>query len=78
MPDRKPASELAPGDVVEHDGARFEVCGEPFLGATGASVFDSFALFWRVMIRPLDDSAPAAYGTWPVDALVTVAGRRAA
>jgi len=62
-----------PGDIIEDRGDRFVVVGRPFVGQTGASIFDRFELFWRVRLRPLDGRGPAShYGTWPIGTEVVV------
>jgi hypothetical protein len=55
---------LVPGDVVMIHGGAFEVLSEPFAGASGTSLFDSSALFWRVRVRLLGDRATVGYVTW--------------
>lgn len=58
------AAGLAAGDVVVYEGERWELLGAPFLGRSGASVFDDFGLFWRARIRSLSDPADVRFGTW--------------
>jgi hypothetical protein len=61
---REEAAGLAPGDVVEFEGERYELLCAPFLGRTGGSVFDDFRVFWRARIRSLRDAADVRLGTW--------------
>ncbi|WCB93335.1 hypothetical protein DSM104299_02048 [Baekduia alba] len=70
--DQKPPAALSPGDLVEFEGEIYEVLGRPFLGRSGASVFDEFVVFWRVRLRSLRDPAHTCCGTWPAgqDAIV--------
>jgi hypothetical protein len=61
------------GDVVAFDGELFEVVGQPFLGQSGASVFDVPELFWRARVRPLSgDRRSVHLATWRVDEEVLV------
>lgn len=63
---RKIPATLRPGDVVEFEGERYEVLAAPFLGHSGASVFDESTLFWRAKMRSLRDPTGVRYGTWRV------------
>lgn len=51
----KPAGELDRGDVVDTEIGAAELIAAPFLGCTGASVFDRCALFWRARVCALAD-----------------------
>jgi hypothetical protein len=63
---------LAPGDVVLHEGALFEVVGTPFNGCSGSSVFDEFQVFWRVRLRPLEGAHRTVHATWGAGEDVTI------
>ena len=72
--DPKLPRDLKSGDVVIVDGVPFEILSEPFLGMTGASPFDTPALFWRALMRPLaGDREVPSYATWAVDETDAVA-----
>ena len=60
----KSPRDLCPGDIVEIDGHAAEVLDAPFLGQSGASVFDRLELFWRARVRPLAGPSPLAIVTW--------------
>ncbi|MDW5597637.1 hypothetical protein VSS74_25020 [Conexibacter stalactiti] len=68
----KPVGELAAGDVVELDGEAVELMEEPFLGSRGASLLDSFELFWRARVRQLGADGRSHYVAFARDARVAV------
>jgi hypothetical protein len=70
----KPVNELEPGDVVATDDGLVEMIEHPFLGRTGASVFDRCELFWRARARPLCARERLVCVTWPVATRVRVQG----
>jgi hypothetical protein len=72
----KQPPELSPGDVVELACGPAEVTAAPFLGRGGASVFDSFDLFWRARVRPLNGDSRPAYATWGLGDRIPVRVRR--
>jgi hypothetical protein len=66
--------ELSPGDVVELPSGPVEVTAAPFLGRGGASVFDSFEMFWRARVRPISGDPRPAYATWGLRDRIPVRG----
>ncbi|MGE4427892.1 MAG: hypothetical protein AB7G37_15690 [Solirubrobacteraceae bacterium] len=73
---KRDPKDLKEGDLVEIASRQYRVCGEPFLGCTGASVFDRYHLFWRTSVTPLDGSTHLRFATWVAgeSALVIDAG----
>jgi hypothetical protein len=69
---RKRASDLRRGDVVELPSGAAEVVGQPFLGRRGVAPFDEQALFIRARIQPLAGDYAGVYETWDVREWVEV------